>query len=1137
MKISKWLFPFKFELSPSFIWLNATQFFGAFNDNLFKFFVAYFLIEFYGEGDTTTIMAVSGAIFVIPFLLFSHLGGVFADYFSKRNVVVATKILEIAVMTFGCFAFILKSPLLAYSALFMMGAQSALFGPSKYGIIPEIVKKEHLSKANSLLVSFTYISIILGTTFASKISEIFHSNFPKQALFCIAIAVAGTLTSLFIMKTPAERSERKASFMFLMDIWKSLKDFKKDNYLFLAIIGSAYFLFIGAFMQLNIIPYGINILDLTKEQSTRIFLLGAFGIGFGSWLAGRMSGRNIEFGVVPLGALILSVSSISLKFTTESVNYVSFLVFMLGTGAGLFTVPLNSFIQYRSPQDRRGEIIGVSNFLSFLGVFIAAVFLFLLDSVFKFDPASCFAVIGLITLGLTILTLIILPDFFIRFIGVMITRLFYRIRVEGIENVPIEGAGLIVCNHVSWVDAFLLLATQQRRLRFVMYRNYYEKKFLNPLMKLMRVIPISFSDSPKQLVESIKNIRDALDDGYIVCIFAEGSITRSGIMREFRKGFEKIVKGTNYPIIPTYIGGAWGSIFSYYKGKTLSHLPSAIPYPITLIFGKNLPSTTPAAEVRLAVMELAGQSFDLLKPKRKSLIQMFIIKARESFFRKAISDTTGKNLTYGQTLISSVALSEQIKKITGDQEMVGILLPSSVGAVLSNFAISLLGKVPVNLNFTASQESVNSAINQCDIKTVISSHKFAENMKNLSLPEGTVFLEDIIKLITKKDKRKAVLKSLFVPSKYLAHAGNFDADDLATIIFSSGSTGEPKGVMLTHHNIISNIESFRMVLHTTAKDDLCAALPFFHSFGFTATLWLPLISGFSASYHSNPLDAGTIASVVKENESTILLATPTFLSAYIRRASKVEFKSLRLVIVGAEKLKNRISDAFVEKFGIRPLEGYGTTELSPIAAVNLPDIEVDGVYQIGSKDDSVGHPIPGVTVKIVDIETGKTMPIGESGLLLVKGPNVMKGYLNQPEKTASVLKDGWYNTGDIAHLDKDGFVTITDRLSRFSKIGGEMVPHIAVEEEYLKKLNTTEIVLTVTSVSDEKRGEKIVVLYTDKAGTGEELHKIITASDIPNLWKPRADDYCKVNEIPLLGSGKLDLKGIKELAKETCGLK
>ena len=359
-----------------------------------------------------------------------------------------------------------------------------------------------------------------------------------------------------------------------------------------------------------------------------------------------------------------------------------------------------------------------------------------------------------------------------------------------------------------------------------------------------------------------------------------------------------------------------------------------------------------------------------------------------------------------------------------------------------------------------------------------------------------------------------------------------DCDDLATVIFSSGSTGEPKGIMLSHHNVLSNLEQVQMVFHFTRKDRMCATLPFFHSFGYTVTLWCPLICGFPVFYHPNPLDGATITRMVRENALTLLLATPTFLMAYIRKGKREDLKSLRLVVTGAEKLKARVADSFEKRFGIRPLEGYGATELSPVASANLPDVAIDGVEHVGTKEGSIGHPVPGVAVKISDPDSDEDLPLGREGVLKVLGPNVMMGYLGKPDMTTEVLRGGWYTTGDIARIDEDGFIYILDRMSRYSKLGGEMVPHLAVEEKLIEAVGAVGQVLVVTGAPDEKKGEQLVVLYTDEAGDLEALQQAATECDLPNLWKPRKDNFFPVADMPMLGSGKLDLKRIRQIARE-----
>jgi acyl-[acyl-carrier-protein]-phospholipid O-acyltransferase/long-chain-fatty-acid--[acyl-carrier-protein] ligase len=1119
------------KLPRSFRWLNATQFLGALNDNMFKLFIIFYLIGVQGADQAGMITAKAGAVFVLPFLLFSAASGVLADRLSKQRIIVAVKVMEVAVMLLGAAAFWTGSRFGLYAVLFLMATQSSLFGPSKYGIVPELVQKDQLSRANGVLESLTYLAIVLGTGLAPFLAQAMSADYHRAAIVCVVFAVAGLAACLKIGTTPPAGSAKEISPLFLREIWKTLRSIRRDGYLFLAVLGSAYFLFLGAFIQINLIPYGMETLALGQEQSGYLFLVAAVGIGLGAFWAGKLSGRNVEFGVVPIGAAGLALAPMALSAAPPSLLLIVTLILLLGLSAGLFMVPLHAFIQMRAPREKLGEILAASGFLSWVGVLLASALTWLLTGALGLSAARGFQVVGILTLGLTLITLKILPDFLLRFLALAAMKCCYRLKVVGRHNVPLEGPALLVPNHVTWLDALLLTATQQRRIRFVMHRSIYNTRWLNPLFRLMGVIPVASGDSRHDVAAFVKAARAALDEGYMVCIFAEGAITRTGMMQEFRSGVEWIVKGTDYPVIPVYIGGAWGSIFSYAHGRLLAKLPTLRPYPITVLFGTPLPATSRAAEIRQAVMELSGAYFDSRKAKRKSLGEAFVRCARVNWKQRALSDTGGKELSYGKALTGAAALAEKIGRDTAGQDKIGILLPPSVGGALANLAVTLLGKVPVNLNYTASTEAFRSAIDQCGIRTALTSGAFLEKV---SLPpvEGAVLIEDLLARLTPREKRRAWLRARFLPAGLLCPSGGFLADDPATIIFSSGSTGEPKGVMLSHHNILSNLEATRMVAGVTSRDSLCSALPFFHALGFTTTLWLPLLSGFAAVYHVNPMDGATIAMAVREKRSTLLITTPTFLLPALRRAAPEDFASLRLVVTGGEKLKERVAESFRQRFGLCPLEGYGATELSPLATLNLPDVTIDGFRQAGARSGSVGHPIPGVTVRVVDPETEAALPPGETGLILVKGPNVMLGYLNRPEKTAEVLRDGWYVTGDIGRLDGDGFLTITDRLSRFSKIGGEMVPHHLIEDELHRLTEQTGQVLAVTSVADDRKGERLAVLYTGEAGDPERLHRAMSESALPNLWKPHRDSYVAVAALPILGSGKLDLKGLRQLAEE-----
>lgn len=531
------------------------------------------------------------------------------------------------------------------------------------------------------------------------------------------------------------------------------------------------------------------------------------------------------------------------------------------------------------------------------------------------------------------------------------------------------------------------------------------------------------------------------------------------------------------------------------------------------------------------------------KQREMTLPRMFLRNCRKSMSRSKVADSGGQDLSGGKLLLRTLIVKRLLARevLADDETNVGVLLPPSVGGVLVNAALPLLRRVPVNLNYTASSETINHCIRQAGIRHVLTSRLFMEKMK-LQIDSQIVYLEDFKEKVGLADKLVAAIQAYAVPAWLLERSfglTSVHADDLMTIVFTSGSTGEPKGVMLSHHNIHSNVDAIDQMFQLKASDVLLGVLPFFHSFGFTGTTWTVLALEPKGVYHFNPLDSRVIGTLCEKHKATIMIATPTFLRGYLKRCDKEQLRSVDLVVVGAEKMPLELAQAFFEKFGARPIEGYGTTELSPVAAVNIPDHRSSATTQKGTKEGSVGRPLPGTSAKIVDPDTFVELGVDEPGLLLIKGPNVMQGYLNDPEKTAQVLRDGWYVTGDIAKIDAEGFITITDRASRFSKIGGEMVPHIKVEEILHKIVGNGngaedehELKVVVTAVPDEKKGERLVVVHRPLNKPVDQVLAELNSVGLPNLWIPSRDSFVEVPEIPHLGTGKVDLKGLKTLALE-----
>jgi acyl-[acyl-carrier-protein]-phospholipid O-acyltransferase/long-chain-fatty-acid--[acyl-carrier-protein] ligase len=1105
-----------------FLW---TQFLGAFNDNVFKIIVSLIAIETIGPLAGA---ARVGAVFVLPFLLFSGYAGHLADKYSKRSVLIVTKSLEIVAMALAVPALMLGRLDLLLVVLFLMATHSTFFGPAKYGIVPEILPDTEISRANGLLEMSTFAAIVLGTGFGGAIYQAWSAEPWKLGVVLVAIAVIGTITSFGIAPVGAARPDQRFSINPWGEIGRGIARLWPDRTLWMTAVGLTFFWFLGALLQMALIPFGREVIGVDDANATRLYTPLAVGIAAGSLLAGRLSGDKVELGLVPIGAFGLGVFSLAFAGSTTYVGTAITLA-ALGIAGGFFAVPLNALIQQRPAESEKGRVLATANFMATVGILLASVTLAASDWVSLTTPQLLVGV-GAFTLLSSVYVLLRLPDFFVRFTLWMLTHTIYRITIVGRPNIPQRGPALIIANHVSVVDGALVGACVQRFVRFMVYGPYFRMKGVNWLLRRLHAIPVS-GGNRAEVVAAIKTARAELAAGHVVCIFVEGAISRTGNLLPVKRGFEHIVEGLDVPIVPVYLDRVWGSVFSFKRGRFFWKLPEQLPYPVTVAFGDPLPSTTTANEARLAIMELGTEAIMRRRHASDQLHTSFIRSAKRRWHTLALADSTGQELTYGRALVASRLFARAIAARTPGEERVGLLLPASVGGALANIATLMAGRVPINLNFTIGAEAMDGAIAQAGIKTILTSKKF---LAKASLPErpGMVFLEDLRESIGGAAKLMALLEARLLPTAWLERryrGRRQDINALATIIFSSGSTGIPKGVMITHANILANVDGLTQIFPMTSDDPFIGVLPFFHSFGLTGTFWFPLLQGCPVVFHPNPMDAKTVGDLAEKYKASMLISTPTFCQSYLRRVPPEQFKTLKYAIVGAEKLREPLAQAFRERYGIDLLEGYGCTEMAPVVSVNRPDVDHQREHQIGRKFGSVGHPIPGVSAMVVDRDTGHGPLFDTEGLLLVKGPNMMVGYLDQPQRTAEVIRDGWYVTGDIARIDGDGFIFITDRLSRFSKIGGEMVPHIKVEEAINEILGDS--LSAVTAIPDESRGERLIAFYVKPEVSPEELSSRLTDTDLPRLWIPRRDNLVPIDAIPTLGTGKVDLRGLKELAK------
>ncbi|MGQ0809987.1 MAG: acyl-[ACP]--phospholipid O-acyltransferase [Nitrospiraceae bacterium] len=1122
--------------------LLVAQFCGAFNDNAWKLMVALLAIrqvtarlgtgpELETAAQTQTTFAF--VIFTLPLVLFSLVAGVLADRLSKRTVIITMKVVEVGLMAAGTMALFLtpEGGWLPLIVLAGMGMHSALFSPSKYGILPELIPHERLAAGNGLLEMWTFAAILTGTAAGGFLLQSAGAETWLAPLALMLVALVGLVASWSVPNVPPARTQGG-----LLATWRGAwSALRAERLLRLAVGGEIFFWTIASLFAQNILVYAKAVLHLSDALSGLPLTLLSVGIGIGAVLVSRLSKSRVEYGLIPLGAIGTAMMLGLLGSISPQLVGTMVLMALLGMSCAFIFVPLNAIIQWKSPPDRRGAVIAFSNTCVFTGILLGSLCGGALANA-GLSTSGIMLATSVVTAGGVLWALWLLPDAFLRVVLVILTNSIYRLQIVGHHHMPHVGGALLVPNHVSFIDGLLLIASIDRPIRFVVDAEYVNQPLFKPFLKALRVIPISSQGGFRVILRALRDAGASLDQGDVVCIFPEGQITRTGALLPFRRGFERIVKGRQVPIIPVHLDRVWGSIFSFVGGRFLTKWPERIPYPVTVSFGSPLPSDTAPHELRQAIQELGEAAWRLRKSDRRPLHRAFIRAMRRHPFRFVMADVTRPHVSCLQALIGSIVLARLLRTQWQGQRNVGLLLPPTVAGALVNVAALLCGKTSVNLNYTMGRAGLEFAVRQANLQTVLTSRKFVEKAK-LDLPEGAtiLWLEDLAATISPTHKTFAALLALLAPARMIertcGQSRRVTMDDLATIIFSSGSTGEPKGVMLSHFSIDANAQGAAQVLHLAKTDTILGILPLFHSFGYLV-FWLVSLNGIAIVFHPSPLDAAAIGELIVRHHVTFLVATPTFLQLYQRRCTPEQLSTVRVVLTGAEKLPERLAQAFHDRFGIRPIEGYGVTECAPVIAVNTPDFRAAGFFQPASRRGTVGQPLPGVSVRIVDPETFGPLPPGAPGMLLVRGPNVMQGYLGRDDLTAQAMRDGWYITGDIAMLDDDGFLTITDRLSRFSKIGGEMVPHGKIEEALHQAASSETQVFAVTGVPDDRKGERLVVLHTlDESFIPAILEKV-TASGLPNLFVPHRDHFIKVNSLPVLGTGKLDLRELKRIALE-----
>jgi acyl-[acyl-carrier-protein]-phospholipid O-acyltransferase/long-chain-fatty-acid--[acyl-carrier-protein] ligase len=722
----------------------------------------------------------------------------------------------------------------------------------------------------------------------------------------------------------------------------------------------------------------------------------------------------------------------------------------------------------------------------------------------------------------------------------VVARLLYRVRVLGVGHVPARGGAVLIANHLSYVDAAVLQLACPRPIRFVAYGGPGTNALLRLIFRLAGAIVIA----PRQPSRWLRSSIAALNRGELICVFPEGGISRTGQLMGLRRGFELMARRARVPVVPVAIDGLWGSVFSFAGNRYIWKSPRLMPTPVCIAFGEAIPyEKATAKSARKALMELWLVAFAERPVLRRHIGREVVRALAGRPGSVAIIDrTSGRRVvTAAQLVAASAALSRRIRA-TVPERRVGIVLPPGAGAAIANLAVMCAGKVPVNLNFTAGRAAAEASISASGIGTVITADAMKARVADFPWPERTV---DITAELRACGGKRAMLPWLaaawLLPNQWVASligVPSHGDNDEAALLFTSGSAGNPKGVVLSHRNLLANCAQVSSMSILPSTVTMLGCLPVFHSFGFTFTMWYPLLRGCLLVTTPSPLDTRAIVDCIREEAVTVLIGAPTFIRPLLKKAVPSDLRSLYLVVTGAEKLTDDLRKSFKEKFNVEILQGYGLTETSPVANVNQPHPPVTteaADEQIGHKAGTVGRLLPGMSARVVDPETGVEVADGETGVLCLKGPNVFTRYLGDEAQEGTTFRDGWFVTWDLARIDEDGFVVVDGRLARFSKIGGEMVPHGTIEQKISELFGIDpgeHQSVVVVGVPDESRGEYLVALTTVDLPAGAVRARLSEAG-LPNLWIPRT--IVRVPAIPLLGTGKLDLAACRRLAEEARG--
>jgi len=1109
------------------------QFFSAFNDNFLKNALVFLILFRAGfeESTANTLVTLTAAVFIGPFFFLSGLGGQMADRFDKAIVARHVKLAEIAVSALGVIGFWLHSVPIMFVTLFLFGIIATLFGPIKYGILPDHLKKEELPAGNALVEGATFMAILLGTIVGGLAAkENVHPAYFSALIVVFSLACWGA--SLLIPRTGQGAPTLYVDPNIARSTGSLLKDLWTDKRLWWGSIVTSWFWLVGAVALSLMTPMVKSALSNTEEVVTAYLAVFSIAIAVGSGLAAWLAHGRIVLFPTLVGAFLLGVFALDLGFTIYGAPPAAkasvFEVFTswrgihvaidlagLAIAGGLFIVPAFSAVQSWAGADKRARVIAAVNVLNALFIVGGTGVVAALQA-FGATLSQLFLLMGALNLVAMVLIARTMPANGLRDFLTTMLRAMYRMEVKGAENLDkARPNAIIALNHVSFLDAAVALSLSDKEPVFAIDYQIAQRWWVKPFLKLTRAMPL---DPTKPM--ATRTLINAVKGGESLVIFPEGRITVTGSLMKIYDGAGLIADKSGAMVVPVRIDGLEATPFSRLSRHQVHRrwFPKVVVTvlePVKLAVAPELKGRHRRQAAGAALYEIMS---DLLFRTTSTDRTVFdaVVEAAEvhGWKRIAVEDPITGSLTYKRLLLGAAVLGRKLQPLASEGKALGVMLPNANGAVVTILGVMSGGRVPAMINFTAGTASILAACKAAEVTTIVTSRAFIEKAKlgavadQLAQAANVIYLEDVRATVTTSDKLRGLLafKKPIVARK---------PGDPAVILFTSGSEGTPKGVVLSHRNMLANAAQAAARIDFGRGDKLFNVLPVFHSFGLTAGTILPLVSGVPIYLYPSPLHYRTVPELIYGVNATIVFGTDTFLAGYARAAHPYDFRSLRYILAGAEPVRESTRRTYMEKFGLRILEGYGVTETAPVLALNTP---------MFNKFGTVGRLMPGVEPRLEPVPG-----VDEGGRLYVRGPNVMLGYLKADSPgVIEPTNEGWHDTGDIVTIDAQGFVTIKGRAKRFAKIGGEMISLAAVET--IAAQLWPDAMSAVATAPDPRKGERLVLLTQQKSATRSEFQAFAKSRGASDLMVPA--EVVVMEKIPVLGTGKIDMVGVAKLVKE-----